>query len=585
MKQTIATLLSRAIESLAGGELPAETAGIVPHIERTRDPQHGDFATNVAMSMSRVARKSPREIAGLIVAALPSSELVAGVEIAGPGFINFRLAPLARQEEIRSIHATGNAYGRNESGEGQQVIVEFVSANPTGPLHVGHGRHAAYGATVANLLEACGYKVHREYYVNDAGRQMDILAASVWLRYLELGGESFSFPSNGYRGGYVREIAAALRERESSRLHRSSEQVLEGVPADAPDGDREAHIDGVIANMRGLLGEADYRIVLDGGLAGILGDIREDLEQFGVTMDRWFSERGLTESGLVADIIEKLRDDGLAYEKDGALWFRASDFGDDKDRVLVRENGQTTYVASDIAYHLDKRRRGFDTLLDVLGADHHGYVARVRAGLEALGEPGSCLEVRMVQFAVLYRGGEKVQMSTRSGDFVTLRELREEVGDDAARLFYVLRSNDQHLDFDLELAKSRTADNPVYYIQYAHARICSVFRQLHEKDMGWSLTAGLAALHLLAEEHESALMTGLSRYPEVVELGAANRAPQTLVHYLRDLAYDFHTYYNSHTFLVEQDDLRSARLALISAARIVIRNGLALLGVSAPESM
>ncbi len=585
MKQIIATLLSRAIERLAGKELPAEVASVAPYIERTRDPQHGDFATNVAMTMSRVARKSPREIAGLIVGALPSSEFIAGVEIAGPGFINFRLTPLARQEEIRSIHAAGEAYGRNETGTGKRVIVEFVSANPTGPLHVGHGRHAAFGATVANLLEASGYDVHREYYVNDAGRQMDILAASVWLRYLEMGGETFPFPSNGYRGGYIREIAATLRDRESARLHRAPEQVFDGVPEDAPAGDREAHIDGVIANMRRLLGEKDYRLVLDGGLAGILADIRDDLEEFGVAMDRWFSERSLTDSGLVEQIIESLRGGGLAYEKDGALWFRASDFGDDKDRVLVRENGQTTYIASDIAYHLDKRRRGFDTLLDVLGADHHGYVARVRAGLEALGEPGDSLEVRMVQFAVLYRGGEKVQMSTRSGDFVTLRELREEVGDDAARLFYVLRSNDQHLDFDLELAKSHTADNPVYYIQYAHARICSVFRQLHEKEMDWSLEAGLAALDLLAEEHESALMTGLSRYPEVVELAAVNRAPQTLVHYLRDLAYDFHTYYNSHTFLVDQDDLRCARLALISAAQVVIRNGLTLLGVSAPESM
>ena len=585
MKNIIAALLSQAIESLAGKDLPAETASVSLHIERTRDPQHGDFATNVAMTMSRVARRSPREIAGLIVGALPPSEFVAGVEIAGPGFINFRLAPRARQEEIRSIHAAGEAYGRNGSGEGQRVIVEFVSANPTGPLHVGHGRHAAFGATVANLLEASGFDVHREYYVNDAGRQMDILAASVWLRYLELGGETLPFPSNGYRGGYIREIAATLRERESARLHRPSEAVFESVPADAPAGDREAHIDGVIANMRKLLGEKDYRLVLDGGLAGILADIRGDLEEFGVIMDRWFSERSLTDSGLVQQTIETLRDGGFAYEKDGALWFRASDFGDDKDRVLVRDNGQTTYVASDIAYHLDKRRRGFDTLLDVLGADHHGYVARVRAGLEALGEPGDSLEVRMVQFAVLYRGGEKVQMSTRSGDFVTLRELREEVGDDAARLFYVLRSNDQHLDFDLELAKSRTADNPVYYIQYAHARICSVFRQLHEKDMEWSLETGLAALDLLTEDHESALMTGLSRYPEVIELAAANRAPQTLVHYLRDLAYDFHTYYNSHTFLVKQDRLRCARLALISAAQVVTRNGLTLLGVSAPESM
>jgi arginyl-tRNA synthetase len=585
LKETIATLVRQAIASLAGKELPEEVATVPLHVERARDPRHGDFATNVAMTMSRPAKRPPRQIAAMIIAAMPASELLTGVEIAGPGFINFRLSSAALHREIRQIHATGDDYGRNVSGAGQRVIVEFVSANPTGPLHVGHGRHAAYGATVANLLEANGYEVHREYYVNDAGRQMDILATSVWLRYLELGGETVPFPSNAYRGGYIREIAASLRDRESSRLHRPVDEIFAGVPADAPEGDREAHIDGLIRNMRELLGEQDYRRVLSTGLDSILADIRDDLAEFGVVMDQWFSERSLTESGLVEGTITRLRQAGFAYEKDGALWFRATDFGDEKDRVLVRENGQTTYIASDIAYHLDKRQRGFDRLLDVLGADHHGYVARVRAGLEAMGEPGDSLEVRMVQFAVLYRGGEKVQMSTRSGDFVTLRELREEVGDDAARLFYVLRSNDQHLDFDLELAKSRTAENPVYYIQYAHARISSVFRQLREKDMDWSEAAGLESLGRLTEEHEIALMTSLSRFPEIIELAAANRAPQSLVHYLRDLAYEFHTYYNAHTFLVPDEALRNGRLTLITAVQVVIRNGLALLGVSAPDSM
>jgi arginyl-tRNA synthetase len=450
---------------------------------------------------------------------------------------------------------------------------------------VGHGRHAAYGASVANLLDASGFRVHREYYVNDAGRQMDILAASVWLRYLELGGEQFTFPSNGYRGGYIREIAAVLRDEESARLQRASDRVFDGVPEDAPEGDKEAHIDGIVANMRELLGEADYRRVLDAALRSILDDIRDDLAEFGVEIDEWFSERSLTESGEVTDAVARLEASALAYEKDGALWFRASDFGDEKDRVIVRDNGQTTYIASDIAYHLGKRQRGFDHLVDVLGADHHGYVARVRAGLEAMGEPGDCLEVRLVQFAVLYRGGEKVQMSTRSGDFVTLRELREEVGNDAARLFYVLRSNDQHLDFDLELAKSRTAENPVYYIQYAHARISSVFRQLREKGLTWSLEDGLGSLDRLTEDHETALQGTLSRFPEIVQLAANNRAPQNVVHYLRDLAYEFHTYYNAHTFIVEEDELRNARLALVAAAQQVLRNGLALVGVSAPDSM
>ncbi len=584
MKTQIESLVARALQTLAGDSLPAEAAEIQPRIERTRDPRHGDFACNVAMTLSRAARRNPREVAAMIVAALPESDLVSATSIAGPGFINFQLAPRAFEFEVEAIHKQGSDYGRNQSGAGRSVIVEFVSANPTGPLHVGHGRGAAYGDSVANLLDACGYKVHREYYVNDAGRQMDILAASIWLRYLELGGEAFEFPSNGYRGGYIREIAASLRGSEGDRFHRSAAAVFADVPADAPAGDKETHIDGLVRNMRLLLGD-DYRSVLDAGLKGILTDIREDLEDFGVNMDEWFSERSLTDSGLVGTAIEKLKTDDLAYYKDGALWFRATDLGDEKDRVVVRENGQTTYIASDIAYHLGKRQRGFDQLLDVLGADHHGYVARVRAGLAAMGEPPESLEVRLVQFAVLYRGGEKVQMSTRSGEFVTLRELREEVGNDAARLFYVMRSNDQHLDFDLELAKSRSNENPVYYIQYAHARICSVFRQLHENGQAWEEQAGLAALDRLQQDHEQSLMRALSRYPEVIELAAVNRAPQTLVNFLRELANEFHTYYNAHTFLVDDAGLRNARLMLIAATRQVLRNGLAVVGVSAPESM
>ena len=584
MKTQIETLVSQALKSLAGAALPAEVAEVEPRVERTRDARHGDFACNVAMTLAKPARKNPREIAGLIQAALPPSDLVEATDIAGPGFINFRLSARAFQHEVAAIHEQGAVYGHNDAGAGQSVIVEFVSANPTGPLHVGHGRGAAYGDSVAKLLEACGYRVHREYYVNDAGRQMDILAASIWLRYLELTGDRLDFPSNGYRGGYIREIADTLLSKVGDRLHRPAAAVFEHVPADAPAGDKETHIDALVANMRRLLGE-DYRTVLDAGLDSILSDIRADLEDFGVTFDEWFSERSLADSGLVQTAIERLQRDDRAYTKDGALWFRAMDLGDEKDRVVVRDNGQSTYIASDIAYHLGKRQRGFDHLLDVLGADHHGYVARVRAGLEAMGEPPDSLEVRLVQFAVLYRGGEKVQMSTRSGEFVTLRELREEVGNDAARLFYVMRSNDQHLDFDLELAKSRTNENPVYYIQYAHARICSVFRQLHDKALEWDTQAGLEELEQLQEDHEQSLMRALGRYPEVIELAAANRAPQTVVNYLRELANEFHTYYNAHTFLVDDAALRDARLSLIAATRQVLRNGLSMVGVSAPESM
>ena len=583
MKQDIEGLLSSALAAL-GDQLPPEAAAGA-RVERARDPRHGDFATSAALSLAKAAGTNPRALAERIVAALPASGLVQSVSIAGPGFINFRLAPAAFEREIERILADGEAYGRSAGGAGRRVIVEFVSANPTGPLHVGHGRHAAYGDSVANLLEATGHDVHREYYVNDAGRQMDILAASVWLRYLESLGEAFAFPSNGYRGEYVRPIAGKLAEAVGESLRRPAAEVFAGLPPDAPEGDRDEHVDAVVARMRQLLGEADYRRVHALGLGEILEDIRDDLAGFGVRFDRWFSERSLSDEGLVAGCIERLKSSGLAYERDGALWFRATEFGDEKDRVVVRDNGQTTYIASDIAYHLGKRERGFDHLLDILGADHHGYVARVRAGLEAMGEPGDSLEVRLVQFAILYRGGEKVQMSTRSGEFVTLRELRAEVGDDAARLFYVLRSNDQHLDFDLELAKSRTNENPVYYIQYAHARVMSVFRQLAEKGWSWSPADAGASLPRLAEDHERVLMATLARYPEVVETAAANRAPQNVVHYLRELAQDFHTWYNAHTFLVEDAGLRNARLALAAAARQVLANGLALVGVSAPASM
>ena len=582
MKSAIAQLVATAIDALAGDALPAEIAAARPQIERTRDPRHGDFACNVALTLAKPARRKPRDIAELIIGALPASELIAGVEIAGPGFINFRLTPVALHREITRIIDEGERYGRSSAGEDRRVIVEFVSANPTGPLHVGHGRHAAYGDSVANLLAATGHTVHREYYVNDAGRQMDILALSVWLRYLEAAGTSLDFPSNGYRGAYVRDIATDLFAREGERLVRPAAEILREIPADAPDGDKEVHVDALIARARELLGDADFRAVLDAGLDAILGDIRDDLAGFGVQVDEWYSERSLTSAGRVTTALERLKSQDQVYERDGAVWFRASAFGDEKDRVVVRDNGQTTYIASDIAYHLDKRLRGFDHLLDVLGADHHGYVARVRAGLEAMGEPPESLEVRLMQFAVLYRGGEKLQMSTRSGEFVTLRELREEVGDDAARLFYVLRSNDQHLDFDLDLAKSRTNENPVYYIQYAHARICSVFRQLEEQGLGHRADPSLAPL---VEDHEKTLMGTLSRYPEIVGLAAANRAPQNIVQYLRELAQDFHTYYNAQKFIVDDDDLREARLTLITAAKIVLANALALIGVSAPERM
>jgi len=587
--------LKNRIEKLvldALAALPAGTLGAAPPpdpaIERSRDVAHGDFATGVAMRLAKAARTNPRKLAEAIVAAIPANNLVAKTEIAGPGFINFFMTPAAWQAEMSRVLEEGARYGRGDDGAGRRTLVEFVSANPTGPLHVGHGRHAAFGATVANLLEADGWRVHREYYVNDAGRQMDILAASVWLRYLELCGESLPFPANGYRGDYVRPVAARLHATHGNALQRPASVVRHGLPKDEPEGgDKDLYIDAVIARAKELLGDG-FRAVFDAGLTDILADIREDLAEFGVHFDRWYSEQDLgdgKDGGPIDRALQRLRANGRVFEQDGATWFRATEFGDEKDRVVVRANGQKTYFASDIAYHLDKRERGFSLLVTILGADHHGYVARVRAGLAAMGEPPESLQVPMVQFVTLFKGGEKVPMGKREAQFVTLRDLRTEVGNDAARFIYVMRSNDQPLDFDLELAKKQSNDNPVYYVQYAHARIASVLKQAAERGLPFDQAAGLEALASLGEPAELALMREISRWPEVVRLGAEQRAPHLVVHYLRELAQAFHACYAALQFIVDDAKVRNGRLALIAAARQVLQNALAILGVSAPETM
>ncbi|MEX0730163.1 MAG: arginine--tRNA ligase [Aquisalimonadaceae bacterium] len=586
MREQIRQLLQSAVDHLIETDtLPPETRVDIL-VERTRDKLHGDFAANTAMLLAKPARRKPRELADALVAAMPAHPGVERVEIAGPGFINFFISADAAFQAVRDALSDGDAYGRGQLGAGEKLMVEFVSANPTGPLHVGHGRGAAFGGALCNLLAETGYNVHREYYVNDAGRQMDILAASVWLRYLELVGEAIRFPDNGYQGDYVRDIAARLQQSHGDALRHPAEAVLANLSADASQGgDKEIHIDELVLRARTLLGETAYRRVFDLALNTVLDDIRDDLAGFGVTYNEWFSERSLTESGAVDQALEKLQAAGHLYRNDGATWFRSSEFGDEKDRVVRRENGAITYFASDIAYHLNKFERGFDSAIDIWGADHHGYVPRVKAALGACGKDAERLDVRLVQFAILYRGSERVQMSTRSGQFVTLRELREDVGSDAARFFYVMRKPEQHLDFDLELAKSQSADNPVYYIQYAHARICSVMRQLEEKGMTWDPANGEHRLILLTESHEQDLVTAIAQYPELLENAARAREPHQLAHYLRELANAVHTYYNAHQFLVDDNDLRDARLSLILAARQVIRNGLRLLGVSAPEAM
>ncbi|HWY96393.1 MAG TPA: arginine--tRNA ligase [Steroidobacteraceae bacterium] len=586
MKTLIENLLKQALAALPEDLVPGAARTLSVEVENTRDAQHGDFASNLAMRLAKAARQNPRKLAEALVKSLPASPAVAKVEIAGAGFINFFLSQDAYHAEIGKVLQDGRRYGRSLAGAGRSVQVEFVSANPTGPLHVGHGRHAAFGATVANLLEAVGYRVEREYYINDAGRQMEILAVSTWLRYLEHCGERFTFPANGYRGDYIVAIAEQLFAVEGAKLRHSAAEVFAKMPPDEPQGgDKDVYIDAVIARARLLIGDAAFRRVLDLALAGILGDIREDLKEFGVTFDCWFSERSLADSGSVDTALDALKKAGHAYLKDGAWWFKSTDYGDEKDRVMVRENGVKTYFASDIAYVFNKLRRGFDHLLYIWGADHHGYITRLRAGLVALGGPADSFEVRLVQFVSLFRGGEKAQMSTRSGEFVTLRDLRNEVGNDAARLFYVMRSNDQHLDFDLELATARSNDNPVYYIQYAHARVASVMRQLKERGLAHDTAHGLACLDKLVEPQEQQVIKRLSAFPEIVRQCAMLRAPHTLVHYLRDLANDFHTNYSARQFIVEDAGLRDARLDLALATQTVIRNGLELLGVSAPETM
>ncbi|MDO9214694.1 MAG: arginine--tRNA ligase [Methylococcales bacterium] len=586
MKQTIETLILQAVDTLkANGDLDINTLPAVT-IERSRDAQHGDFATNLALILAKTAKTNPRQLAEKILAALPAHDAVTKVELAGPGFINFFINPAAQYAIINTIHEQGRDFGLSTIGAGKKVQVEFVSANPTGPLHVGHGRGAAYGSVVADLLQAAGFDVEREYYVNDAGRQMDILATSVWLRYLEECGEVFVFPSNGYRGDYVRDIAAKIHKNSATAYHQPIAAVLDNIPADEPQGgDKELHIDALIDRAKTLLGLENYRAVFQVGLHDILEDIKADLSEFGVNYQHWFSEQQLVDDGSVEKALNRLRDGGHLYEKDGATWFASSELGDEKDRVVVRENGQYTYFASDIAYHHHKLERGFDQLIDVWGADHHGYIPRVRAAMRALGADDSKLTVLLVQFATLWRDGVKQQMGTRSGNFITLRQLRNEVGKDAARFFYAMRRSEQHMDFDLNLAVSKTNENPVFYVQYAYARVCSVLRQLDEKGFQRNLQLGMDNLTLLSAEHEIALLGTLARYAEALEKAALQHEPHLLINYLRDLAHEFHTYYNAHQFLVEDAPLRDARLNLVCAVKQVLANGLGLLNITTPETM
>jgi arginyl-tRNA synthetase len=531
-------------------------SGSIPEVllEVPGQAEHGDFASNIAMVMAREEKKPPRRIAEIIVAALQADKaLFSRVEVAGPGFINFFLNPTSWYTLLDEVQRTGDLYGRSAFGQGQRVQVEFVSANPTGPLHIGHGRGAAVGDAVATILQAAGFDVQREYYINDAGNQVVLLGRSIWMRWRQLRGEKVVFPEDGYQGEYVRQIAESLSQQESEHL-------------------------------AGLAEESAVAFCSDHGIKAMLALIEGDLGKFGVFFDRWYSERTLYERQLVEKELAELTRLNLTFEKDGALWLRTTDFGDDKDRVLLRSDGNPTYFASDVAYHMEKFERGFDRVVDVWGADHHGYVPRMKAMLAGLGRPPEALQVLMIQMVNLLREGQPVAMGKRSGEFITLREVVQEVGRDACRFFFLMRRSDSQLDFDLELAKKQSTDNPVYYVQYAHARVCSINRTAAQQQMALP-EIGAVDFSVLTLPEELALVKYLARFPETVEGAARHLEPHRITFYLQELAALFHSYYNRQRVLTDDMEVSRARLYLVNSIRIVLHNALRLLGISAPEQM
>ncbi len=561
MKESLRRLIEQALDSLrSAATLPADLhASFV--IERTKSREHGDFASNVALLLAKPARMNPRALAQTLVAALPQNTLLDKVEIAGPGFINFFLSPAAYHDEIRHVHSAAQAYGRNTLGAGRMTGVEFVSANPTGPLHIGHGRAAAVGDCLARVLAASGARIAREFYYNDAGAQIDNLAKSVQLRAKGMTPDDPAWPEDGYRGDYIVDVANAYLRGDSVEF--------------------ENHVVTAAKNAD------DFDAIRHFAVAYLRREQNADLAAFGVTFDVYFLESSLYADAKVEETVRELIAHGHTYEEGGALWLRSTDFGDDKDRVMRKSDGTYTYFVPDVAYHLSKWQRGYQRAITELGADHHGSLARVHAGLQALdaGIPKGYPEYVLHQMVTVMRGGEEVKISKRAGSYVTLRDLIDEVGRDATRYFLIARKSDSQMVFDIDLARSQSNDNPVYYVQYAHARVCSVLRLLGERGLSWNRENGLAQLDRLDNEHESALMVEIARYPEVIEAAATNLEPHLIAAYLRELAYALHTYYNAHQFIVDDVDLRDARLALAVAARQVLANGLDMLGVSAPESM
>ena len=585
MKNDLIKTLETVLEQI-GEENGIDFSNKKVSIQENKEKSHGDYASNLAMVVAKDLSQTPREVAENIISLLPSEDWIQKVNIAGPGFINFYLKKDTHNEILLIIEERGRDFGRNNSGNGERVLIEYVSSNPTGPLHVGHGRGAAFGSVLSELLRIVGYKVDEEYYVNDHGRQMNILTISIWLRYLLQNGQELKFSKKGYQGVYVEQLAKLLAEEEGSRynLKESESDLLELLEVQETEED----LDRLIEWGKLFLKE-NFEKIREFSLREIMRSIREDLKLFGVNHNLWFNESSMYSNKIglpdISKSIKLLSESGFLYEKEEALWFKSTEFGDDKDRVVKRANSDNTYFASDIAYHLDKYDRGYDRIINIWGADHHGYLPRVSAAMEALGKSREKLEVVFIQFANLLRNGEKVSMSTRGGEFIPLIELIEEVSSEAARFFYINRKADQHLDFDLDLAKSQTKDNPLYYIQYAHARICGVFETLKKEGMKLNQELGLDNLNLLNLDKEIEIQKMLLQYPEVISRAAKNSEPHLICYYLKDLSGLFHSYYNSERFLVDDEKLMNSRLFLLKGTKQVISNGLEILGIGAPESM
>ncbi|MDG2456488.1 MAG: arginine--tRNA ligase [SAR86 cluster bacterium] len=585
MKNDLIRILKTVLKQI-GEENGIDFSNKNVSIQENKEKSHGDYASNLAMAVAIHLSQTPREVAEKICSLLPSEEWIEKVNIAGPGFINFYLKKDTHNEILLLIEESGRDFGRNNSGNGERVLIEYVSSNPTGPLHVGHGRGAAFGSVLSELLRCAGYKVDEEYYVNDHGRQMNILTISIWLRYLHQNGQELKFSKKGYQGVYVEQLAKQLAEEKGTKynLKENESDLLELLEAQETEED----LDRLIGWGKSFLKE-NFEEIREFSLREIMSSIKEDLKLFGVNHNLWFNESSMYSNKIDLPDIDKsiklLSESGFLYEKEEALWFKSTEFGDDKDRVVKRANSDNTYFASDISYHLDKYDRGYDRIINVWGADHHGYLPRVSAAMEALGKSRDKLEVVFIQFANLIRNGEKVSMSTRGGEFISLVELIEEVSSEAARFFYINRKADQHLDFDLDLAKSQTKENPLYYIQYAHARICGVFETLKKEGMKLNQELGLDNLNLLNLDKEIEIQKMLLQYPEVISRAAENSEPHLLCYYLKDLSGLFHSYYNSERFLVDDEKLMNSRLFLLKGTKQVISNGLEILGIGAPESM